>query len=101
MPIERKDRSFDKIFDEVTLEKIPMDYIKSVRIMLSDGSQIDMSKSELENLNSEHDILRRFENDGVLDVAITLDYQAIKEDVGADVKSLLNGFFKDGQDATN
>ena len=60
MPIERKDRSFDKIFDEVTLEKIPMDYIKSVRIMLSDGSQIDMSKSELENLNSEHDILRRF-----------------------------------------
>lgn len=101
MPIERKDRSFDKIFDEVTLEKIPMDYIKSVRIMLSDGSQIDMSKSELENLNSEHDILRRFENDGVLDVAITLDYQSIKEDVGADVKSLLNGFFKDGQDATN
>ena len=101
MPIERKDRSFDKIFDEVTLEKIPMDYIKSVRIMLSDGSQIDMSKSELENLNSEHDILRRFENDGVLDVANTLDYQSIKEDVGADVKSLLNGFFKDGQDATN
>jgi hypothetical protein len=27
MSIERKDRSFDKIFEEVTFDRIPMDYV--------------------------------------------------------------------------
>ena len=72
MPIERKDRSFDKIFDEVTLDKIPMDFIHTVKITFTDGSVHEITGIELQNLNSEHDILKRFE-DGVADVAIQLD----------------------------
>lgn len=94
MPIERKDRSFDKIFDEVTLDRIPMDYIKSIRVKFHDGTYTDLSKVELENMTSEHDILRRFETD-VLDVAITLDYNLIKKDVKSDVKNVLGTLFKD------
>ena len=42
MAIEKKDRSFDKIFDQVTLEKIPMDYVKQVKVNLIDGTTIDV-----------------------------------------------------------
>ena len=95
MPIERKDRSFDKIFDEVTLDKIPMDFISNVKITFTDGSVTDLTGTELQNLNSEHDILKRFENQGVIDVAIQIDYGAIKEEVQNEVKGVLGQFFKD------
>jgi hypothetical protein len=95
MPIERKDRSFDKIFDEVTLDKIPMEFISRVNITFSDGSQTEISGIELQNMDSEHDILKRFEHDGVLDVAIQLDYSGIKEKVSNDVKQVLGTMFKD------
>jgi hypothetical protein len=95
VPIERKDRSFDKIFDEITLDKIPMDFIHTVKITFTDGSVTEISGIELQNLNSEHDILRRFENEGVVDVAIQLDYPAIKEEVQNEVKGVLEQFFKD------
>ena len=95
MPIERKDRSFDKIFDEITLDKIPMDFIHTVRITFTDGSVTDLTGTELQNLNSEHDILKRFEGQGVIDVAIQIDYSAIKEEVQNEVKGVLDQFFKD------
>jgi len=95
VPIERKDRSFDKIFDEVTLDKIPMDFISTVKITFTDGSVSEITGTELQNLNSEHDILKRFENQGVIDVAIQLDYGAIKEEVQDEVKRVLDQFFKD------
>ena len=95
MPIERKDRSFDKIFDEVTLDKIPMDFISSVKITFTDGSNVEIEGIELKNINSEHDILKRFENEGVLDVAIQLDYAGIKQEVQSEVKNVLDQFVKD------
>tara|TARA_Y100000287_G_C14114262_1_gene301707 strand:- start:325 stop:618 length:294 start_codon:yes stop_codon:yes gene_type:complete len=95
VPIERKDRSFDKIFDEITLDKIPMDFIHTVKITFTDGSIQELTGTELTNLNSEHDILKRFENEGVLDVAIQLDYPGIKSEVQNEVKGVLDQFFKD------
>lgn len=95
MPIERKDRSFDKIFDEVTLDKIPMEFISKVNIIFADGTQTEISGIELQNMDGEHDILKRFETDGVLDVAIQLDYTGIKEKVSKDVKEVLGNMFKD------
>ena len=86
----------------MTLEKDPNGLYRRVfELCYQTVAKLTCPNLNWKILNSEHDIPRRFENDGVLDVAITLDYQSIKEDVGADVKSLLNGFFKDGQDATN
>ena len=44
MPIERKDRSFDIIFDQVSLDHVPAEYILEIIIDLVDGKQLTMTK---------------------------------------------------------
>ena len=47
MPIERKDRSFDIIFDQVSLDHVPAEYILEINIELMDGSSVSMTKEDL------------------------------------------------------
>lgn len=99
MAIERHDRSFHKIFSEITLEKIPTDYIEAVSIELTDGSRIEIDGSEL--LNAEagiDDILSGLVKEEVVDVAIAIDYDKIQADVEHDVKFLLAGYFDEGSE---
>jgi len=97
MAIERKDRSFDRIFDEVSLETIPYDYIKSILLILADGEEVEIFREDLEVLgsNSEEDIITQLARDDVLDIAIQLDYDLIKDDVTKNVSAILETLFKD------
>lgn len=94
MPIERKDRSFDKIFDEVTLDKIPMEYVQEVRVNLLDGSVIIIDKPQLQNLSSEDDIINNLKRNDIIDVQLSLDYESIKSDVSKNVQNVLSNYFK-------
>mgnify|MGYP003642361348 FL=1 len=98
MPIVRKDRSFDKIFDEVTLEKIPMNYILEVRLHLADGSCIDLDKSKVVHLSDPSEITQMVGRTDVTDVAISLDYETIKKDISNKVKGVLGTFFKEDKE---
>jgi len=93
MAIERKDRSFDKIFEEVSFERVPFDYVNTLKIHLVDGSILDMSQEEIQAADNEMDLLEGIERDEIADVSITLDYDSIKADVSATVESVLKGFF--------
>lgn len=93
MAIERKDRSFDQIFDEVTFERVPMDYVNTLKIHLTDGSVLNVSQEEIREADNEVDLLDGISRDEIADVAITLDYDSIKADVSATVESVLRGFF--------
>lgn len=93
MAIERKDRSFDQIFDEVTFERVPMDYINTLKVHLTDGSVLDMTQEDIRGADNELDLLEGIEREEIADVAITLDYDSIKADVSATVESVLRGFF--------
>lgn len=93
MAIERKDRSFDQIFEEITFEKVPMDYIESITILLTDGSSIKITAEEIANADSEDDILSSVDRDDIADIAIAIDYDGIKQDVGNTVKEVLDGLF--------
>jgi hypothetical protein len=93
MAIERKDRSFDHIFEEVSFERVPMDYVETLRIHMADGSTLDISQDEIAGAESEMDLLEGIERDDISDVAITLDYEGIKQDVNDAVKSVLDSFF--------
>ena len=95
MAIIRKDRSFDKIFDEVTLEKIPMNYILEVRLHLADGSSLDLDKEKVTHLNDPSEIMQMTGRTDVTDVAISLDYNLIKKDISRKVKGVLGTFFKE------
>lgn len=98
MAIIRKDRSFDKIFDEVTLEKIPMHYILEVRLHLADGTSIDLDRSKVVHLSDPSEITQMVGRTDVTDVAISLDYENIKKDISNKVKGVLGTFFKEDQE---
>ena len=93
MPIERKDRSFDKIFEQVSLDTIPMDYVQAVRVNLMDGSILELDASQIQGLNSEKEIVQTLKRNDITDVQISLDYESIKADVSNNVKRLLKQHF--------
>jgi hypothetical protein len=95
MAIERKDRSFDRIFEEVTLERIPMDYVMAVKVNLMDGSTIELDSSLIRDLNDEHDIMQTLKRNDISDVQISLDYESIKTDVSNNVKKVLSNYFNE------
>jgi hypothetical protein len=94
MAIERKDRSFDKIFDQVTLDRIPMDYVMQIKISLLDGNIVHMDKDQISDIGDEVDIVESLERNDIADVEIQLDYESIKKDVSRKVKKVLNKHFK-------
>ncbi len=94
MAIERKDRSFDRIFDEVSVDRVPMDYVMSVKVHLQDGTIMELDRSQLDALEEEGgDIFDAIKRDDVADIAISLDYDSIKNDVSATVKTTLAEYF--------
>lgn len=93
MAIERKDRSFDQIFEEVSFERVPMDYVETLKIHLVDGSVLNVSQEEIRSAENEAEILDGIEREDISDVAITLDYDSIKADVSNTVTEVLRAFF--------
>lgn len=94
MAIERKDRSFDLIFDQVSMEHIPTDYILEIKFVLADGSEIVLTKDDLP-LNNDPDSnpITALMRDDVIDVSVKIDYDAIKSDVLNGVESFLGKHF--------
>ena len=50
MPIERKDRSFDLIFDQVSMDHIPAEYIREVQINLATGEKVVLTQEDLKKI---------------------------------------------------
>lgn len=93
MAIERKDRSFDRIFSEVTLEKVPLSYVEKIMITTIDGNIITIDGSEVQSMTSESDIFSAIGSDDIADIAIALDYDSIKADISKEVNIVLGTLF--------
>lgn len=96
MAIERHDRSFEKIFSEITLEKIPADYIEKVSIELVNGTYVELTNEEFSTGDVLASVLGGFSKEEIADVQIAIDYDKIKEDVSHDVTLMLDMFFNQG-----
>lgn len=92
MPIERKDRSFDRIFDEVEVHSVPPKYIMAVQIILVNGDSI-----EVNSFDEAQVIIEEIAKAEVADVQISLDYEAIKADVTGEIKNVLGSYFKNDE----
>lgn len=94
MPIERKDRSFDLIFDQVSMDHVPADYIIEISISLLDGSTLTITREDLYNIENGQSPMAAVVREDVADVSVKLDYEAIKQDVQDGVKGYLGKFFE-------
>lgn len=92
MAIYRKDRSFDRIFEEVTLDKIPMDYVNNIKLTLKDGSSVILDKQDFEGYDEPHEFVNT--RDDIRDISISLDYEKIKEDISSNINGMMTKLFK-------
>lgn len=91
MAIFRRDRSFSKIFDEVDVETIPVHFIKQVRFIMDDNTEIIIDHEEMQKVDSiEQLILGGSLSGNIVDMQIQLDYDSIEKDVTSNVNKLLN-----------
>jgi hypothetical protein len=97
MPIERKDRSFDLIFDQVSMDHVPAEYIKEVRVDLGTGERITLTKDDLQMIKnkSADEIIKALTVDSMSNISLKLDYEAIKSDVLNGVTNFLGKHFDD------
>jgi hypothetical protein len=95
MPIERKDRSFDLIFDQVSMDEVPADYIIEIKIVLIDGTEVRLDNEDLYGMNQNgSSALGSIDRESIVDISVKLDYEAIKADVQSGVGSYLGKFFE-------
>jgi hypothetical protein len=96
MPIERKDRSFDIIFDQVSLDHVPAEYILEIIIELMDGSSIAMTREDLIEIErSGKDIVSHLMKDDIKDIQVKIDFELVKSDVINGVGGFLGKYFKE------
>ena len=95
MPIELKDRSFDLIFDQVSLDHVPAEYIIEIIIDLQNGETITMTKEDLVDLeNSGSDIVAHIQREDVSDISVKIDFELVKADVESGVSGFLGKYFE-------
>jgi len=91
MPIEKNDRSFSKIFDEVELVKVPPQYIESVLVTFSTEETL-----EFDSIEDATEVIKNLEEGlGVIDISVKLDHDLIRDEVTTEIKTALGKFFKD------
>lgn len=93
MSIDRNDRSFDHIFDEIQVHSIPVKYIDRLRVILKDGTEIDTADPE-----HQKRVISAVDVADIKDLQISLDYDAIKKDVTNEINDVLGNIFKDGDE---
>jgi len=91
--IDRNDRSFDHIFDEIQVHSIPVKYIDRLRVILKDGTEIDTADPE-----HQKRVISAVDVADIKDLQISLDYDAIKKDVTNEINDVLGNIFKDGDE---
>jgi len=95
MAIERKDRSFDLIFDQVSMDHVPAEYIREIMVDLGTGERITLTKDDLLLIKnkSADDIISALSVDNMSNISLKLDYEAIKSDVLRGVTGFLGKHF--------
>lgn len=95
MAIERNDRSFNNIIDDMDIHTIPTKYIMGVTIVLHSGESIEIPSEILETMESAEDLVAGIERENIADVGIQINYDAIEHDVTSEMSSVLDKLFND------
>lgn len=101
MALIKKDRSFDDILNGVVMNELPIKFIASIEVHLSNGASILFEGDELKELDTVDSLLKAEEMDEfremIVDVQITMDSDLLKQSVTGYVTSLLAKHFDDSK----
>lgn len=99
MPIHKRDRSFQNIVREVDIDKIPIEYIQTLTLVLESGDRIIFDGEELAQIDEDNilallttviDELGEEYDSPVKDVEFVINYNKIEHDISSMTSQLLN-----------
>jgi copper chaperone CopZ len=92
MAINRRDRDFSKIINEVDVVDVPMHYIKSIKFFFKDGTACVVEKEQIDIAESIEQVVDETvpSVDELADMHIELDFEVIENDVTGQVANLLD-----------
>ena len=101
MALFKKDRSFDDILNGVIMNELPVKFIASIVVHLSNGSSIVFEGEDLAELDDVDSLLKAEEmeefREMIVDIQITMDSDLLKKSVNGYVTSLLAKHFDDSK----
>jgi hypothetical protein len=108
MPIHKRDRSFQNIVREVEIEKIPVEYIQTLTLVLENGDRIIFDGEELNDIDEENilgflvavaeEISERYDSP-VEDMEIIINYSRLEEEIKSLTQEILSS--KDKNDSSD
>jgi hypothetical protein len=95
MAIYQRDRDFHKIFSEISIDVVPLRFIKNITCLLEDGRQVvldefalrEADQGEADDLENLIKTLDFYED--LSDLQIRIDYELVERDVDDRVRDLL------------
>lgn len=99
MPIHKRDRSFQNIVREVDIDKIPVEYIETLTLVLENNDRIIFDGNEISTIDEDNilallvtvmDELGSEYDSPVSDVEFVINYKKIEEDIGSMTRALLS-----------
>ena len=107
MPIHKRDRSFQNIVRDVSIDEVPLDYIERMILVLENGDRVIFEGEDLQDVEepnivlfimSAMDELGEDYGSPVNDIEIVIDYNKLEEEINILTKKLLD---KDNNDDTS
>tara|TARA_R110000782_G_scaffold50549_6_gene109512 strand:+ start:716 stop:1051 length:336 start_codon:yes stop_codon:yes gene_type:complete len=99
MPIHKRDRSFQKIVDQVDIDNIPAEFIHSMSLILENGDSIvfegaDLAEIEEDNIfsflmSAVHELSEDY-GSPVTDLQVVIDYKELEKQVRTMTSKILN-----------
>jgi hypothetical protein len=99
MPIHKRDRSFENIVREVEIDKIPVEYIQTLTLILENGDRIIFDGEELSQIDEDNilsfiatviDELGEEYNSPVQDIEFVINYSRLEKEIISMTDQLLN-----------
>lgn len=95
MAIYQRDRDFNKIFSEITIDVVPLRFIKNITCLLEDGTQVVLDEETLReadegNTDDLEKLIKKLDfYETLSDLQIRIDYDLVERDVDDRVRDIL------------
>ncbi len=100
MPIRKKDRSFQNIVREVDIDRIPVEYVQTLTLVLANNDRIIFEGEDLKEVDEDHivaflvsvaeDISDEY-GSPIEDIEIVVNYSRLENEISSMTKQLLKG----------
>jgi hypothetical protein len=92
MAIYRRERNFQNLMKEISVETIPLKFVRRITCVLFDGSAVQFNNTDLDQGGSEdlETMLKELEFfDSISDLNVEIDFGRVEADVSEHVANIL------------